>query len=437
MSKSSTDRWHFIAGEIEGVCVARLKRILRDFLLTFGAVCLFTALGHLASAADWPQFLGPARNGISPETGLLSAWPKAGPPQLWEKSIGEGFSGPVVVGERLILFHRVGDNDVVVCLDPANGKEQWQFAYPTQFRDDFGKGDGPRSTPVIAGDHVYTLGAEGQLHCLELKTGKKIWDRSLQTEYSAPKGFFGVATSPLVEGNLLLVNVGGKEAGIVAFDKDTGREVWKATKDAASYSSPVAATLDGARTVIFFTREGIVLLDPQNGRVRYSKRWRSRMNASVNAATPLVADDSVFISSSYNTGAILLRVRTQGVEEIWHNDESMSNHYNTCIHHAGHLYGFDGRQEEGARFRCVELKTGKVRWTVDGFGCGSMVLAEGKLIILTENGDLALAEATPESYKEKARSRVLTKPCRSEIALANGRLFARDGKKLVCWNLKK
>jgi outer membrane protein assembly factor BamB len=413
------------------------QKTTSGLFLLVSAFGLFSSPGECIFAGDWPQFLGPARNGISTDTSLLSAWPKAGPPQLWEKSVGEGYSGPVVAGDRLILFHRVGDDDVVACLDPANGKELWQFAYPTQYQDDLGKGDGPRSTPVIAGNHVYTLGAEGQLHCLELKTGKKIWVRSLKTEYQAPKGFFGVGTSPLVEGNLVLVNVGSKEAGIVAFDKDTGREVWRATNHAASYSSPVAATLDGVRTIIFFTREGIVLLDPQTGTIRYSKRWRSRMNASVNAATPVVVDDYVFVSASYNTGAILLRVRKDGVEEIWHNDESMSNHYNTCIQHAGYLYGFDGRQEEGARLRCVELKTGKVRWTADRFGCGSMVLAEGNLIILTEEGDLVLAEATPDSYKEKARATVLTKPCRSEIALTNGRLFARDGKKLVCWNLKK
>jgi outer membrane protein assembly factor BamB len=359
---------------------------------------------------------------------------------LWEKEIGAGFSGPVVAGERLLLFHRVGDQEIVACLDAATGKQNWEFKYPTDFQDELLRtDDGPRSTPLIAGDHVYTLGAEGRLHCLDLQTGTKVWERSLNTEYQVDKGFFGVGTSPLLEGDLLLVNVGGKEkaAGIVAFDKNTGKEVWKATNHEASYSSPVAATIAGKRLVAFFTREGIVLLDPGTGKLRYSKHWRSRINESVNAASPLIVDGYVFVSASYGTGAILLRVTADGVQEIWKGNETMSNHYNTCIHRKGYLYGFDGRQERGARLRCVELKTGKVQWTCERFGCGSMVLAEDNLIILSEDGDLVLVEATPEAYKEKGRASVLTRPCRSQISLANGRLYARDTKRLVCWNLKK
>jgi outer membrane protein assembly factor BamB len=284
---------------------------------------------------------------------------------------------------------------------------------------------------------VYTLGAEGKLHCLDLQTGKKVWQRSLNADYQVPAGFFGVATSPLVEGNRLLINVGGANAGIVALDKDTGKELWTATNHEASYSSPVAATLNGVRQAVFFTREGIVFLDPQTGKVNYSKHWRARINASVNAACPLVVDDYVFVSASYNTGAILLHARKDGVEGVWKSDTVMSNHYNTCVAYKGYLYGCDGRQEQGARLRCVELKTGQVAWTQEGFGCGTLILAEGNLIILTEDGDLVLADATPEAYREKARAKVLSKPSRSPIALANGRLYARDGKKLACWNLKK
>jgi outer membrane protein assembly factor BamB len=416
-----------------------LRRNVRAVPLGMLIVALSGAVGWQspAGAADWPQFLGPARNGISTETGLLQAWPKEGPPVLWEQEIGEGFSGPVVAGTRLIVFHRVDDEEVITCFNAATGKEQWKYGYPTHYRDDYLKGDGPRSTPLIAGQRVYTLGAEGRLHCLELETGKKVWERDLNSEYQVRKGFFGVATSPLLEGGLLLVNVGAKDAGIVAFDKDTGREVWRATNHEASYSSPVAADLDGVRQAIFFTREGIVFLDPRSGAVTYNKRWRARIHASVNVATPLVVDDLVFISASYGTGAILLQARKSGVEEIWKNDQVMSNHYNTCVHYKGYLYGFDGRQEESPRLRCVELKTGKVAWTCERPGCGSMVLAEGNLIVLGENGDLFLVEVTPEAYKEKARASVLGQPCRSQIALANGRLYARDPKKLVCWNLKK
>src|SRR5262249_30712157 len=181
------------------------------------------------------------------------------------------------------------------------------------------------------------LGAEGRLTCLDLETGKKVWDRTLNAEYHVRKGFFGVATSPLVVDGLVLVNVGGPGAGIVAFEQGTGKERWRATNHEASYSSPVAATIQGARHVLFLTREGLVSLDPKNGAVRFSKRWRARINASVNAATPLVVGDLVFVSASYNTGALLVRARANGFDELWSGDDVMSNHYNTCVHHHGYL----------------------------------------------------------------------------------------------------
>jgi outer membrane protein assembly factor BamB len=404
-----------------------------------GAFLLFFSLSLCGESpgADWPQFLGPERNNTSAETGLALKWPKEGPRVLWDREVGDGFSGPVIASDRLILFHRVGDQEVVECLDAATGKQHWKYAYDTRYRDDFGKGDGPRSTPLLAGSRVFTLGAEGRLHCLELETGKKVWQRSLSTEYQVEKGFFGVATSPILEGDAVIVNVGGKDAGIVAFHKDTGKEVWKATDHEASYASPVAATLDGTRHVFFFTRDGLVSLDPASGAVRFSERWRSRMNASVNAATPVVVDGHVFLSACYGTGAVLFKVRKDGVEAVWKSDRVLSNHYDTSVYHKGYLYGMDGRQETGAEFRCVEAKSGKVRWAVENFGCGSVVLADGHLIVLSERGDLLCVEANSDAYKERARATVLGKSCRAAIALANGRLYARDGRKLVCWDLKK
>jgi outer membrane protein assembly factor BamB len=326
---------------------------------------------------------------------------------------------------------------VVESLNAADGKLQWKFAYASNYTDDYGKGDGPRSTPLVAGSRVYTLGAEGRMHSLDVETGRKVWTRALNDDYEVPKSFFGVATSPLAEGNLVLVNIGGKQAGIVALVAESGKEAWRATNHEASYSSPVAATIDGLRHVLFFTREGLVSLDPKNGNVRLGKPWRSRFNASVNAATPVVSGDLVFLSASYNTGAVLLRLHGDGADEIWKNDQSLSNHYTTSIYHKGYLYGFDGRQEEGARLRCVEMNTGKVLWTNADSGCGSMVLAGADLVALSETGDLVLIEATPSAYREKARARVLSPPCRAPIALAAGVLYARDGKRLVAWKVGK
>jgi outer membrane protein assembly factor BamB len=388
-------------------------------------------------AADWPQFLGPQRNSTSTETGLLQTWDAKGPPVLWQKEVGEGYSAPVVAGERLILFHRVGDEEIVECLDAASGKEMWKHREATNYSDPLGKGDGPRSTPLIAGERVYTLSPGGRLLCLKLADGEKVWQRRLLNDYSVPRSYFGVGTSPILEDGKLLVNVGARDAGIVAFDKDSGKEVWKATEDGASYSSPVAATIDGARHVVFFTRQGIVSLDPAKGNVRFHKRWRSRMDASVNAATPVVLGDCLFFTACYETGAILFRAKKDGIEELWSNDRSLSCHFGTPVYHERHLYGFDGRQETGTEFRCVEAKTGKVLWSKEGFGCGSMILAEGNLFVLSESGDLVLVECKSDKYREKARAAVLTGPCRAQMALANGRLYARDNRKLVCCNLKR
>ena len=403
-------------------------------------LALACVLGAAAActAADWPQFLGPTRNGVSTETGLKATWPKEGPPVVWRKDVGEGFSGPVVVGDRVVLFHRVGDEEVVECLSAADGATKWKKGYPTSYRDSYGKGDGPRATPLVADGRVYTLGADGVLQCLKLEDGDKVWRKELHKDYEVRPGFFGVATSPLLVDGRLLVNVGGANgAGIVAFNKDDGKEVWKADDHDASYSSPVVADLDGKRQAVFLTREGLASLDPADGTIRYSKHWRSRMDASVNAASPVVVGDQIFLTASYGTGAVLLRAKKDGLEEVWKNDKALSCHYGTPIYLDGYLYGFDGRQEEGARLRCVEMKSGDVKWTQEGFGCGSMILADGKLVILTEDGDLVLAKATPDKYEELARATVLEgRPIRTPLALADGKLYGRDGRKLVCWNLK-
>ncbi len=401
-------------------------------------LALVVALLAGAVAADWPQFLGPTRNGTSKETGLLETWPKKGPPVLWERKVGEGFSGPVVADGKLILFHRVGNDEVIEALDAATGKDRWKFKYASAYEDPYRKGDGPRSTPAVGGGRVFALGAGGVLTCVGLADGKKAWQRELHKDYVVPKNFFGVGTSPILEGKLLLVNVGGTGAGIVAFHADSGKEAWKATDDEASYASPLVATLDGARMALFFTRTGLVALDPVSGKVRFTKRWRSRINASVNAATPvLLGGDHLFLSSSYGTGAVLLRVKRDGVEEVWKSDKVLSAHFSTPVAVGPHLFGFEGRQEEGASLRCIDWKAGKVLWTEDGFGCGSAIAAGNNLIVLSEGGDLVLVEATGARYREKARASVLARPCRAHPALANGRLYARDDRRLVCWNLKK
>jgi outer membrane protein assembly factor BamB len=389
------------------------------------------------AAADWPQFLGPNRDGASAETGLAATWPADGPKRVWERPAGAGFSGPVVAGGRVVVFQRVGGEEVVECLEAATGQPVWRVGAKTDYVDDFGFDEGPRSTPLVAGGRAYTLGAAGRLACLNFENGQTVWERNVIADYQVPKGFFGVATSPILEGDRLIVNVGGKEAGVVAFDAGTGKEVWRATRDPASYSSPTAATLAGKRTVVFLTREGLVGLDPADGAVRFQRHWRARLHASVNAATPLVAGNEVFVSASYSTGAGLFEVTAEGLREVWANDRSLSSHYNTPVQRGGYLYGIDGRQEGGAaELRCVEWKTGKVVWSKEEFGCATLTLVDGNVLALNERGELLLIEATPAGYREKARAAVLGNPCRAAPALADGRLYARDGKKVVCLDLR-
>ncbi len=228
---------------------------------------------------------------------------------------------------KLILFSRQGDNERVQCLDAASSKAIWSADYPTAYQDDFGFDDGPRATPSIDGNHVYTFGAEGSLRCWDLGSGKPLWAIDTTAQFHQSKGFFGMACSPLIEGDAVILNVGGRGAGVVAFDKGSGKVMWQATDDEASYASPVAATFGGKRYVLALTRSGLDAFEPTGGRVLFRFPWRSPMNASVNAATPLVIDDRVFVSASYETGAALLRFREAGPEKIWSGDDILSNHY--------------------------------------------------------------------------------------------------------------
>jgi outer membrane protein assembly factor BamB len=401
------------------------------------ASCLALALTPALPAADWPQFLGPNRDGHSAETHLNWNWPKGGPPVLWTLDVGSGWAGPTVSGDKLILFHRVEAEEAVACLDPATGKEKWAVRYQTKYRDDFKFDDGPRATPLIADGRVFSLGANGDLYAIELASGKKLWNRNLIADYAPPKGFFGIACSPMLAGGKLLVNVGAKGAGVVAFDPATGKEAWKATDEPASYSSPTLAEIGGKQLAVFLTRSGLIALDPGTGKVAYTHPWRPRINESVNAATPLVWKDEIFLTVSYGTGGVLLRAKGDEAEEVWANDRSMSCQYNTPVRVGEYLYGVHGRQEGGgAKLRCVEWKTGAVKWSVDRFGVASVLAVDGGLLALTEGGELVRFDASAAAFTERARASILGSPTRAMPALADGRLFARDGSKLVCVKLK-
>ncbi len=398
---------------------------------------LALALAPSAQGGDWPQLHGPARDGHSAETKLNWAWPKDGPKLLWKLDAGKGWAAPVLAGGKLVFFHRVENDEVVLALDPATGKEVWKHTYQTKYVDDFNFDNGPRATPTVSANTVFTLGPNGDLTAIELATGKALWARNLLADYKADKGFFGAACSPLVVGDKVLVNVGGKGAGVVAFNVADGKEVWKSTDDGASYSSPTAANLDGKPAAVFLTRAGLRVLDPATGKSLYDFPFRPRDNNSVQAATPLVWKDEIFLTASYATGGVLLSAKKGTAEEVWSNDKSLSSQYTTPVRMGDYLYGTHGRADTGAtHLRCLEWKTGAVKWSEAKFGVASLIAVDGGLLALTESGELVRCDASPDGYKERARATILTKPTRAAAALADGRLYARDGKTLVCVSLK-
>lgn len=385
-----------------------------------------------AFGSDWPQFLGPQRNGVSPEP--LTANALRNPRQIWKKAIGAGFSAAVAAGGKLILFHRQGSKEAVECLNAATGDRIWSFEYPTAYRDDFGFDEGPRGTPAIAQGRVYTFGAEGMLHALDFATGKMLWRTDTHAKFGVRKAFFGAAASPLAEGNFVYVNVGGPNSGgLVAFHAKDGSVAWTATNDEAGYSSPIAATIEGQRTILCFTRAGLAAVDPASGKVRFQFPWRSRSNASVNAAVPIVADGSVFLSASYNTGAVLLKIANNQPKVQWSSDEALSNHYASSVYKDGYVYGFHGRQEMGQSLRCIELKSGKVMWSEDGFGAGTVTLAGDRLLVIRENGEGVIAPATPSGYRAESKAQLLPGVVRSYPAIADGHLFVRNEQTLAAY----
>jgi len=453
--------------------------------LIFNAVLLVTALcvvpPPLAAetlSEDWPRFLGPNANGISGETNLLEKWPANGPPMLWEKNIGTGYSAPSVRGDLLVLHHRVKEEEVVEAFEASTGKPVWRYAYPSRFIDPYGYNNGPRCTPLLTEDRCYTFGAEGKLVCLELKTGKLIWQRDTGIDWNVPAAFFGVGSTPILEGDLLLVMVGGQpNSGMVAFDSRTGKTIWESVGEKnwqgqpmiawpgerkvnwqswekqASYATPVAATIHGQRHVLCLMRQGLVSLDPKTGTVNFSFWFRSTANDSVNAMSPVVVGDMVLISGAYyKVGSVVLRVKPGGksVEEVWRST-ALEMHWSTPIYHDGNLYAFSGRDEPDARFRCVEFKTAKVLWDRDEswpkrstpqpkvYGRGSAILADGKLIVLGEGGLLGLFKVNPKQPEEISRWQVprLHYPCWAAPVLSRKRLFLRSEDRLVCLNLSR
>jgi len=391
-------------------------------------------LAAAVRAEDWPCWRGLHRDGISREVGLVKSWPETGPKVAWKRELTGGYSGAAVARGRLVTQTEDKKEEIVLCLEAATGKPVWEYRYPCDYDqhpslDQRFKG-GPRSSPTIDGDRVYTLGTTGVLSCLDFQTGKPVWSSDLLKLAGRACPEFGYTGSPLVEGNLVFVHPGGQNGNsLAALDKRDGKLVWKAESDRVGYSSPLVIHVNGTPQVVYFTGTGVVAVTPADGKALWRYDWKT--DYDLNTATPLYHDGKLFISSNYGHGAALLKVRAGGEPELLYKSLAMQNHYSTSVLLNGHLYGFSND-----RLRCLDWETGAIKWDQRGLGRGSVLAADGRLILLGDQGDLVLAEAKPDAYVEQARWKALQGSCWTAPILANGLLYLRNENTLLAVDLR-
>jgi outer membrane protein assembly factor BamB len=391
-----------------------------------------------AVTSDWLSFLGPTHNATCPETKLLKKFGLEGPPLVWELKRGSGYASPAIQGEKLIYIHRVDNNNIVVCLHPETGKEIWRYLNPTQYKDRYGYNNGPRSSPVIDGDFVYLYTQDGVLIALKMADGKEVWQKDLNKEYKIEPNFFGVGTTPVIEGDKIIINVGAADGPcVIGLNKLTGEKIWGANANGwgPSYASPTPATIHGKRRVLVFAggesrpaTGGLVCLDPENGKVDFTQSWRSDSYESVNCASPVVQDNQIFITASYETGGMMITVNPDFTHKVEWKSDGFGSHMTTPVVKDGYLYGFDGRHTQNSQLVCFEWKTGKEIWrkTVEWEeklkvrgqervipqtpGRGELILVDGHVLCTGENGHLLWLDLTPQGPTVLSRTWMFTSP---------------------------
>lgn len=391
-------------------------------------ILIFLVIPAMYSPAnDWPQWRGPRQDGISHEDGLLETWPEDGPQELWRITLGKGYSAVSVVDGRAYTMYCDNSNEYVVCLDIRDGKILWRVRSDKKYKNAFG--DGPRATPTLYEGRVYTHGASGSILCLNAETGVEHWSLNSLEKFGAKNLEWGLSASPAILDDKVIIVAGGKESkSLVALDKEFGEVIWASLNDKAGYSTPILIEVNSMKQVAVFTGEAIVGVALEDGKELWRFPWKTNYDANI--ATPIYHNNRLFISSGYDSGAVLLGLTVQGdgtqVKVIW-KSRYMKNQFSSSVLVDGFLYGFSN-----TIFTCMDFNTGEVKWIQRGFYKGSLLVADGKLIIYSERAKLVLAEISPDSFKQLAIAGILKGKTWTVPTLSNGRLYVRNQDELVC-----
>ena len=385
----------------------------------------------------WENWLGPNYNGTADGNPVITHELKD-ITQTWGKSVGTGWSSPIISAKMAFLHDRVGDQENLTAYDMESGKEVWRFSFESNYRDDFGMENGPRSTPAISQGIVIIHSPQGLVHAIETKTGKLRWLKDFSADFNSAKGFFGRCSSPLIQQGKVFFDVGGTHVGLIALSLSSGEYLWKSKRYGNDYASVVPLLTNNRSSIVAFMREGLVVLNAENGREIFFEKFQSPINASVNAATPLILKNGIFLSSCYEVGAGYWNVLSvkSGIKimNLWRKKGVLDCHYSTPVQKGDFLFGFHGRQERGSLLRCIRLSDGEVMWTAPGIGTGHLVRIADKILCLTEKGELLLFKAQSSGFEIELRQQILGAG-RSHFAYSDGKVVARDKRRLVCLKL--
>ena len=388
-----------------------------------------------AGAADWPNWLGPNKNGSSPETGLLTTWPATGPKLLWKSAGGDGYSTVAIAQGRAITQVQHDGAEHVLALDAVKGTKLWETKIADAYKNNFG--DGPRATPTIEGKSIYVYSPSGALVCLDAEKGDITWSVNLLMMFGGKKTDYGLSASPYIEGDLVYAIPGGKGAGVAAFDKKSGKVVWKTGDDKAAYATPMSVDVGGQKQIIFFTASGLLSVTPDAGKELWRVAWPTDYDCNI--CTPLlVGKDWLFVTSGEGNGCTMFKLSAAAPEIAWQSKGKKSvmlNYWANAVLHDGYLYGISGEfNEKSMHLNCVEAKSGNLMWSEKNIGKAAVTLADGHLWITTKKGDLILVAANPMKFEQKARVTLLAEN-RTSPTIANKRLYVRDRKDIYCFDI--